>query len=163
MILSIPSVHAGVLILLFLLAALLPLGVCVALICLHMIVTLTVVLPGAKKEKALRVLLDHVSDISLVLMALVVSLYVNPALPWISHLRGVAQLVVLTFALGGIVFPKMQFLRQVLYHDCCINRSTSFIILAISIAFLLCAPFVLEMSVLQVLDMAWTSFFSWRF
>lgn len=112
---AVPAFVAGSAVVLFLLAALLPLAVFVVLVAFHVVLTTFIVLPQTKSrsERAL-LLCDHVSELSFLLFALAVSTSLDPSSQWHQGLSSVVRALVTLTAFIGVVLPKMQILRMTL-------------------------------------------------
>lgn len=150
---GVPAFVAGGTVLLFLLAALLPLSAFVALVMLHVAVTLTLVLPKTPSPSARALLLcDHVSELSFLLFALAVSLSLDPASDWQQELSSVLRALVTLTALVGVVVPKMQLLRMTLFSASSpVTLRSALALLSAAVIVILLSPFLLQRSLPQIL------------
>lgn len=148
---AVPAFVAGSTVVLFLLAALLPLSVFVVLVSLHVVVTLWLVLPQTKSASARALILcDHVSELSFLLFALAVSLSLDPTSEWQHDLSNVLRALVTLTGFIGVILPKMQLLRMTLFSARSpITLRSALALLSAAVTVILLSPFLLQRSVPQ--------------
>ena len=160
---AIPAFVAGSAVVLFLLAALLPLAVFVVLVAFHVMLSMFVVLPQtrSRSERAL-LLCDHVSELSFLLFALGVSVSLDPSSQWHQGLTNLVRALVTLTAFIGVVIPKMQLLRMTLFSARSpMTLRSALALLSAAAVLMLLSPLLLQTSAPRVMTLMLEKLMSW--
>lgn len=161
---AVPAVTAATAVLLFLLAALLPLSVLAVLVAAHLTLTLALVMPRTRSAADRAALFcDHVSELAFLLVALAVSVTLDPAGLWQTAVPARLMALVTLASLVGVIVPKMQVLRMTLLQARSpVSLRAALALIATAIAAVVVSPMLLGGTLAGVLAAASQALLSWK-